>query len=150
MADITFKRTGAANGNGSIPGELTIGTKTWPTIERGVAYTFVRKGEYTLKMDVKNTGRKVNCLRFDHEGIRTHLIHDALNDSHLNLQGCIAPGTSFDVKGIKGSAAAMLEVFAALGGFVSGRTKTISIENNIAGEESGEDWMKRRKDAGKY
>lgn len=150
MADIGFKRTGAVNGNGSIPGELTIGAKSWPTIERGASYTFVRQGEYTVKMDVKATGRKVNCLRFDHDGIRTHLIHDAQNDNHANLEGCIAPGLTSDTNGIKDSAKAMLEVFDALGGFVLGTKKTINIENNITGDETGEDWMKRRKDAGKY
>ena len=44
MAKIIFKRTGTANANGSIPGELTIGSKTWPTIERGADFTFVREG----------------------------------------------------------------------------------------------------------
>ena len=149
MADITFKRTGAEK-NGGVPGELTIGSKTWPTIERGGGYTLVRKGEYTLKMDMKATGRSVKCLRFDHDGIRTHLIHDALSDNHMNLAGCIAPGQSTDGDGIIGSAEAMKEVFLALGGFVQVKNKSISVENNITGSETGLQWMRRRKAAGKY
>jgi hypothetical protein len=150
MADITFKRTGPENSKGGVPGELTIGSKTWPTIERGGGYTFVRKGEYTLKMDIKATGRKVQCLRFDHDGIRTHLIHDALNDNHANLAGCIAPGQSKNDNCIKGSAEAMKEVLIALGGSVQGTAKTILVENNITGDETGEQWMRRRQAAKKY
>ena len=149
MADITFKRTGPEK-NGGVPGELTIGSKTWPTLERGGGYTFVRKGEYTLKMDMKATGRSVKCLRFDHDGIRTHLIHDALNDNHMTLAGCIAPGQSADDDGINGSAEAMKEVFLTLGGFVQDKNKSISVENNITGSETGLQWMQRRKAAGKY
>ena len=48
MADIIFRRTGTVNPNGSVPGTLTIGDKTWPTIERGGGYTFVRQGTYKL------------------------------------------------------------------------------------------------------
>jgi len=150
MADIQFSRTGALNGNASVPGTLTIGAKSWPTIEHGGGYTFVRKGEYNLKMDVKATGRHVNCLRFDHDGIRTHLIHDALNDSHLTIEGCIAPGISSDTNGITDSATAMSQVFDALGGFVQGTKKTIKVENNITGSETAEEWMARRKAAGNY
>ncbi len=149
MADITFKRTGSVNKNGGVPGLLTIGSTSWPTIERGVAYTFVRKGEYTLEMDVKHTGRAVNCLRFNHDGIRTHLIHDALGDDHHALSGCIAPGQSASDKGIAGSAEAMKEVFLALGGYKKGSTMTILVENNIVGDENSDQWMRRRVSEGK-
>jgi len=116
MATITFKRTGTANKNGSIPGNLTIGAKTWPTIERGRAYTFVRKGKYELLMCYKVSGRKVKCLCFHEDrAISSHLIHDAQDDNHLKLTGCIAPGfTSSDI-GIQDSAKAMKQVFDALG-----------------------------------
>ena len=150
MVDIIFKRTGPENTRGGVPGELTIGKNVWPTIERGGGYTFARKGEYTLKMDMKATGRRVKCLRFDHDGIRTHLIHDALNDNHMNLAGCIAPGQKATEEGIEGSEKAMAEVFLSLGGFVQGATKTIMIENNISGNETGEQWKRRRKAEGKY
>src|SRR3954469_22688790 len=102
MADIIFRRKGT-NKNGSIPGEIEISGRTWPTIERGSGHTFVRKGEYNLLMDIKHTGRQVMCLRFDHEGIRTHLIHDALNDNHKFLERCIAPEKTSDDSGVKQS-----------------------------------------------
>ena len=150
MSDIVFARTGIINPNHSVPGLLTIGNRSWPTIERGSAYTFVRKGEYTLKMDWKVTHTNIHCLRFDHDGIRTHLIHRALNDKYSNLEGCIAPGQSASEEGIAGSEAAMEEVFEALGKFIQGVKKTITVTNNIIGDETGADWMKRRKTAGKY
>lgn len=150
MSDIVFKRTGLTNPNGSIPGELTIGNRTWPTVERGASHTFVRQGEYTLKMDLKHTGRAVQCLRFDHEGIRTHLIHDAFHDRHTSLEGCIAPGKDKGPKGIKDSAAAMNDIFLALGGFKMGAKTTIKVENNIVGDEDAEHWIARRKLAGRY
>ena len=42
--DIQFRRTGIVNPNGSVAGELRIREQKWPTMERGVDYTFVRKG----------------------------------------------------------------------------------------------------------
>ena len=92
----------------------------------------------------------MNCLRFDHEAIRTHLIHEALFDSHSTLEGCIAPGTSSDAQGIKNSTKAMEEIFAALGGFVLGATRTIKVENNVTGSETAGAWMQRREAARKY
>jgi hypothetical protein len=150
MADIAFKRTGKINSNGSVPGELTVGTRTWPTIERGATYTFVRKGEYELLMCYKVSGRHIPCLCFhESRAISTHLIHDALNDDHNELEGCIAPGTSADDKGINGSAKAMQEVFAALGGFAEWRKVTIDVQNNVAGLETKDEWIKRREAARK-
>lgn len=146
MADIVFKRTGKINVNGSIPGEMTIGKKTWPTIERGMNYTFVRKGEYELLMTEKLSGRKVKCLCFHEDrAISSHLIHDALNDNHHNLSGCIAPGLTSDGTGIKNSDAAMVQIWAALGGYKVYGKCTIKIENNIQGSETKERWIARRK-----
>lgn len=145
MADIIFERTGA-NKNGSIPGKITIDKKTWETIERGKAYTFVRKGEYTVKMDTKRTGETVQCLRFSPDCIDTHLIHRAKDDLHTNLSGCIAPGKSCDEEGIHESEKAMNEIFEALGNFREGQTKTIEIQNNIDNQwrnETKEEWLKR-------
>jgi hypothetical protein len=150
MADIIFMRTGMINPNGSVPGSLTIGKKTWPTIERGVDYTFVRKGLYTLLMCKKQRGRPVHCLCFnDSPAISSHLIHDALNDDHRQLEGCIAPGLTADSQGIKDSAKAMDEVFEALGGYKEWSTKGIDVRNNISGDETKEQWIKRRLQAGK-
>jgi hypothetical protein len=149
MADIVFRRLGTINPNGSIPGELAIGGKSWPTIERGLNYTFVRQGAYTLLMCKKVSGRTVKCLCFfDDPAIQTHLIHDAQDDDHNNLEGCIAPGLAKDANGIKDSAKAMAEVFAALGGFEEWRKKTIEVQNNVHGNENKEAWIARRKRAG--
>jgi hypothetical protein len=96
----------------------------------------------------KLRGRKVKCLCFfDSTAIQSHLIHDALNDSHAQLEGCIAPGLSFDENGIKDSAKAMIEVFDALGGYTEWRKKTIVVENNITGDETREQWIRRREGA---
>ena len=149
MVDITFKRKTPINANGSIPGELTIGSKTWPTIERGLNYTFVRKGTYELIMVKKVSGRAVKCLCFHEDrAISSHLIHDALDDNHVNLSGCIAPGTSKTANGIKESARAMEEVFEALGGYKEYKKVKIEIQNNIHGDETKEQWIKRRKAKG--
>ena len=146
MSDITFKRTGTANANGSIPGTLTIGAKSWPTIERGRAYTFVRKGDYELLMCYKVSGRRVKCLCFhDDPSIATHLIHDAKDDLHTQLAGCIAPGLTSSATGIQDSAKAMEQVFTALGGFKEWNKVTITVENNIHGTETKEEWIARRK-----
>lgn len=155
---LRHRRTGPEAANKAVPGELTIGSKTWPTIERGDGFTFVRQGTYTVTMDYKNTPRTakngtktyIKCLRFDHGGIRTHLIHDALRNSHRTLAGCIAPGLTGDADSIKDSAKAMAEIWEALGGFVEGKSFQITVENNITGDEKGVDWMARRKAAGKY
>ena len=148
MVDIVFKRTGIVNPNGSVPGILTIGGKTWPTIERGGGHTFVRKGQYTLLMCEKQSGRKVPCLCFhESRAISTHLIHDAYKDDHRTLQGCIAPGITSDGAGIKESDKAMKEIFEALGGFKMWSTKTIDVLNNITGNETKEQWIKRREAA---
>ena len=145
MADIVFRRTGKINSNNSVPGELRIGSKVWPTIERGPTFTFVRQGQYKLAMCEKLSGRHVQCLCFnDSRAISRHLIHDALNDDPKNLEGCIAPGLSADANGIKNSAAAMKEVFNALGGFVMWKTVTIDVQNNISGSETKDEWIKRR------
>lgn len=143
--DIKFRRTGVVNANGSVAGELNIGSLKWPTIERGVDYTFVRQGIYSLLMCTKISGRAVNCLCF-HEStaISKHLIHDALKDDHGKLRGCIAPGLSADRDGINGSEDAMKEVFAALGGFFPWKKVTIAVRNNIRGDETKEEWIKRR------
>ncbi len=142
--DIKFCRTGVVNANGSVAGELRIGALKWPTIERGMTYTFVRRGVYSLEMSIKIEGRHVKCLRFSESpAISKHLIHDAEDDDFENLSGCIAPGRGADKWGIHGSADAMKDIFAALGGFFVGAKVTILVGNNITGDESKEDWIKR-------
>ena len=146
--DIQFRRTGIVNANGPVPGELRIGTQKWPTMERGVDYTFVRKGVYTLLMCTKVSGRAVNCLCFsDSPAISKHLIHDAKNDDYQELTGCIAPGRGADRNGVHGSADAMIDIFAALGGFFMWKKVTILVENNIRGDETKDEWIRRREAA---
>ena len=149
MADIVFRRTGVINKNGSVAGELRIGSKIWPTIERGATYTFVRRGTYTnVVMCYKAGDSSRPCLCFnDSEAICSHLIHDAWSDNHLNLQGCIAPGLSADGNGIHESKKAMKEVLDALGGFVEWKKFTAEVQNNIMGDETREAWIHRREEA---
>jgi hypothetical protein len=80
----------------------------------------------------------------DNPAISSHLIHDALNDDFRQLEGCIAPGLSADLEGINHSAEAMAEVFDALGGYAGWSTKTIDVQNNIWGDETKLEWIKRR------
>lgn len=146
---IDFKRTGAENENGSIPGVMTIGNRSWPTMERGSNYTFARKGDYVLKMEMKVTNPRP-AMRFSHEGVRLLMIHDADNDRHTALDGCIAPGLEATPTGVTGSAKAMAEVLDALGGFVPGTEVTLYVENNIKGDETAREFVERRKKAGKW
>lgn len=144
---LIFRRTGFVNANGSIPGLLTIGDKTWPTIERGANYTYVRQGTYTkVLMCYKRKGRRVQCLSFaDSNAIATHLIHDAINDDHNELEGCIAPGLHAQSTGIRESAKAMAEVIQALGGFQEWKRFVVEVQNNIGhSTESKDAWIRRR------
>jgi hypothetical protein len=143
--DIRFRRTGVVNSNGSVAGELRIREQKWPTMERGAGYTFVRKGVYTLLMCTKISGRPVNCLCFsDSPAISKHLIHDAKDDDYKQITGCIAPGRGADPEGVHGSADAMIDIFAALGGFFMWTKVTIFVENNIWGNETKDEWIRRR------
>lgn len=148
MTDMIFKRTGVLNKNGSVMGELKIGNKTWPTMERGGGYSYVRKGVYKVSMTVKGgEGRHVKCLCFDDsKAIWTHLIHDAKDDKHTYLKGCIAPGLTKDEEGVNDSADAMAEVLAALGGYKQWKRCTIDVQNNMNGSrETKDEWIDRRR-----
>ena len=92
------------------------------------------------------SGRKVKCLCFHEDrAISSHLIHDAQDDNHLKLTGCIAPGfTSSDI-GIQDSAKAMKQVFDALGSFKEWKKVEITGKKNILGSETKKQWVKRRK-----
>lgn len=147
MADMTFKRTGTLNNNGSVMGELTIGNKTWPTMERGTGHSYVRKGVYKVSMTVKTSGREVKCLCFDESrAIWTHLIHDAKDDLHSQLAGCISPGMTKDLEGVNDCEEAMAEVFTALGNYKQWKRCTIDVQNNMNGSpETKEEWIARRR-----
>lgn len=142
---IVYRRTDGANKELIAFGELTIGNKTWPTAENArYPDSWPRKGKYILKIDKKNEGRQVNALRFWHDYISRVLIHDAKNDKPSTLSGCIAPAQSRNGDTITGSAAAMEEVWQALGGYAPGKYIPITIENNIWGAETARPWQKRR------
>jgi hypothetical protein len=143
--ELVFRREESVNKNGSVAGVLTIGEAEYPTIERGEGHVSARKGTYELKMDIKNTHRRIQCLRFNHLGMHTLLIHDAWKDSHHYLEGCIAPGMTSDAKGIHESGKAMEQILAALGGFEQGKLLKITIENNAPGVQGEkDDWLRAR------
>jgi hypothetical protein len=145
-------------------------------MERGEGHVSARAGTYELKIDIKNTHRRIPCLRFNHLGAHTLLIHDAYNDKHKNLEGCIAPGLSSYDGGVHNSAEAMKEIFELLCGLTPGAltgmdmealTKSlqsggvgdfklgtlfeITVENNEPGVKGDKDsWLKARVKAGKW
>ncbi len=148
MADIIYRRTGVADPDGFVPGEIRIGSKTWKTIEKKGA-PWVRKGEYKLEMGYKKQGGVKNreSLRFkgDSPAIETFMIHDYRGD----IAGCIAPVVGVDKGAVKGSQTAMKEVMAALGTFTEGRTVTIDVQTNIADGvkiNTKEKWIKSREE----
>lgn len=142
---IIYRRVTGANKSLIAFGELTIGNKTWPTAENArYPDSWARKGKYMLKIDMKREKRQVNALRFWHKHISTILIHDAKNDNPHTLAGCIAPAQSRDGDTIEGSAAAMNDLWDALGGYSPGKFVPITIENNIWGSETARPWLRRR------
>jgi hypothetical protein len=62
----------------------------------------------------------------------------------MSPSGCIAPGITATSTGIVNSQLAMQQVFTALGGYVEGKFKTITVINNISGDETKEQWINRR------
>lgn len=142
---ITYRRTGTTKDRSTAFGELTIGSKTWPTAENTYyPNSWPRKGKYVVKIDRKIENRQVNALRFWHDYIYRILIHDAFEDDPKELSGCIAPALKRDGDKIEHSAEAMEEVWAALGGYVPGKFIPLTIENNIDGAETARQWVKRR------
>jgi hypothetical protein len=112
---LTLRRTGIVNANKTVMGELTIGDKTWPTMEKGKTYTHARKGDYSLEMCMKITNPR-KAIRFSDPGVRALMIHDFRGD----VTGCIAPGLEATTDGVSDSWPAMLEIFDKLGGWVDG------------------------------
>lgn len=142
---ITYRRTGKTRDQSIAFGELSIGSKTWPTAENTYyPNSWPRKGRYILKIDRKYENRQVNALRFWHDYVSTILIHDAYKDNPKKLSGCIAPALERNGDKIVGSDEAMGEVWAALGGYVPGKYIPLTIENNIDGAETARQWLERR------
>jgi hypothetical protein len=146
---LVLRRAETANEN-YVLGTLTYGDQKWFTIENRTIKkpgdcVSVREGTYTLKMDHKNQGEPIECLRFYHPGMRTLLIHRAKDNNYHHLSGCIAPGMSVNAKGIQDSEKAMAELLKALGEFHQGRHFQIVVENNAPGVQGDKDeWLKGR------
>ncbi len=146
---LTLRRTGEiGKTTGMIFGELTIGEKSWVTMERGHGYTYARKGGYNLEMVMKiETPRP--AIRFVDKGVQALMIHDAaaVND----IKGCIAPGLGQKDGLVTDSVKAMGEIFDTLGGWAPGKKLFLTIENNaLEGDrECSRDFIKRRVAEGK-
>jgi hypothetical protein len=147
ITEISFEREATANKDGSVFGTLTVGTTTFPTIERGAGFVNLKTGSYVMKHSIKNTGRRIQCLRPEIVQIYTLLIHDALGDSSNNLEGCVAPGMEKKANnlGIRRSAEAMEAVWKLLGGFEEGKKVTLNVLNNVPGETRTKDTWERLK-----
>lgn len=144
---LTLRRTGVVNANKTVMGELTIGDKTWPTMEKGKTYTHPRKGDYNIEMCMKIENPR-KAIRFSDPGVRALMIHDYRGD----VAGCVAPGLEATSEGVSGSWDAMLEIFDKLGGWVDGGELTLRVENNMSDgdQEVARDFIARRKKAGKW
>lgn len=145
---IWFCRETVAYSDGSVPGQLRVGAMVFPTIERGGDRVNLKIGVYVMEHSTKRTGRKVKCLRPVESKLDTLLIHDAFNDSSLELEGCIAPGLAKKPPpgmGILSSAAAMDQIWALLGGWQAGKTVTLHITSNVPGEARTKETWERLK-----
>jgi len=145
---IVLERERKAYADGSIPGTLHVGTKKFPTIERGGGYVNLKIGDYEMEHSVKNTGRKVKCLRPVEAEVQTILIHDAKGDNSNNLAGCISPGLVKKPSpgmGIKHAALAMQEIWKLLGGWKRGKRVTLHVASNVPGDRrTKETWGRTR------
>jgi hypothetical protein len=126
---------------------LIVNGKRFPTIERGGTYVSLKTGSYAMKHSKKKRGGgTINCLQCQHAKIDQILIHDALNDSSTNLEGCIAPGLAKKPPpgmGILSSAVAMKQIFQLLGGYSLGKEVTLNVKSNVPGEvRTKETWKK--------
>lgn len=137
--DLYLYRAGP-DGNGYETGYLLLPNigKTFSTRERGHGYVSLRVGTYKMKHSIKNTNRKVKCLRPVESSIQTILIHDADKDNPGSLTGCIAPGTMSGAAYWSDSAEAMEELWSLLGGWEDGREETLHVMTNVSYIPSGQ------------
>lgn len=106
--------------------------KMLTTRERGHGYVSLRIGKYRMKHSIKNTNRKVQCLRPVESSITTILIHDAYKDRPETLEGCIAPGKMGGGANWHDSAQAMEELWRLLGGWESEKEITLQVMTNVS------------------
>ena len=114
-----------------IRGTLRVGAVTFETIERGNNYVQLPVGEFLLTSTKDKQRGKVLIVqpdgRYGHNvptlrgGIAGIMIHQAELPSHL--EGCLAPGKSFDIttNKLQKSSEALEDIFTYFGGF--GETK---------------------------
>jgi hypothetical protein len=148
--EILFNRESKAYADGSVPGVLTVQGQNFPTIERGNNFVSLKIGKYKMKHSKKNRkgapGGTINCLQCMDSKIDQILIHDAKNDSSLNLEGCIAPGMmkkSPPGMGILRSKEAMDKIFVLLGGYNLGNEVTLNVQSNVPGDfRTKESWAR--------
>lgn len=124
-----------------MPASCSKGRAVFPTIERGGVYVSLKIGQYEMKHSKKKRkgapGGVINCLQCTDSPIDQILIHDALNDSSVNLAGCIAPGMEKKPppgQGILESEKAMEEIWKLLGGYSIGKLVTLNVWSNVPGE----------------
>ncbi|MEZ5427069.1 MAG: hypothetical protein R2747_12440 [Pyrinomonadaceae bacterium] len=115
------------------------------TMERGVRYVNLKIGTYEMKHSIKNTHRRVKCLRPTDRRLSTILIHDALNDDPRNITGCIAPFPFGGESCGQSSAEAMELLWTMLGGWHEGKKVTLKVLTNVPGEtRTKETWGRLR------
>ncbi len=131
--DLYLYRTGK-DINGYEQGYLMIPNlgKMFSTRERGGEYVSLRIGTYKMKHSIKNTKRKIKCLRPVEGSITTILIHDAYKDNPATLEGCIAPGTMTGAAHWADSEIAMEELWQILGGWEEGKEITLNVMTNVS------------------
>ncbi|MEO0822646.1 MAG: hypothetical protein AAF074_19735 [Pseudomonadota bacterium] len=138
MADIILRRRWVHQADknsgwaGIVVGDLIVGALVIPCMER-VGTPWLRKGSYIVERDVKNTKRKIPCLRPIVCAYTTLLIHDALNDNPWKLTGCIAPGMGRrrpDMARVWESKQGMDKLLEALGNPEIGARFELLVENN--------------------
>lgn len=150
MADLVLTRTGTNSRHITISGTLNVRGTEFFSVERLGAPTF-REGVYAMQMSLKQTGRRVPCLRPVDCPFFTILIHDASGDDVRTLAGCVAPGKERDPEtgGIRRSAEAMEELLDLLGGWPGSmdpnETFSLEVVNNVPGIEGDREsyWRQR-------
>lgn len=134
-----------------VRGLLVIGPRCWPTIERGGGYVHLLPRRYVVEMArMRGSGRRAlrvlavgieeasyplkGTLRSLRRGrIYVHGLEDGdrvpppiVTAAH-HLEGCVGPGVQRAERGVLDGAAAMRQIFDALGGWVEGRRVELEV-----------------------
>lgn len=109
--------------------KITIGDKSWPAIERGGRYKWLRPGLYDVEFGywTSSSGRRYKAIRVLGAYSQGRIyIHPA--NWPRQLTGCIAPGLEASAHGVHKSRPAIVEIFEALGGFREGFQFQLRVE----------------------